>query len=142
MPITRLLQQGTLDPGRRHVLELAEDDRSSQGRRYQCGGALRDNNPGNRFTVCGQRGRRNFSKSSNEPSPFMNVELNQPFVSHLQQEGLASFLIHDVGAFHDFVDFEWLFAERAQDIFAIVQHDQSYCNQARQITENTKADLP
>jgi hypothetical protein len=61
--------------------------------------------------------------SSDEPSPFVDIELHQPFVSHLQQDGLASFFIHDVGASHDFVDFEWFFAERVQDIFAIVQHD-------------------
>ena len=53
----------------------------------------------------------------------MDIELHQAFVSHFQQEGLASFLIHDIGAFHDLVDLEWLFAERAQDIFSIIQHD-------------------
>lgn len=53
----------------------------------------------------------------------MDVELHQAFVSHFQKEGLASFLIHDIGAFHDFVDFERLLAERAQDIFSIIQHD-------------------
>ena len=36
----------------------------------------------------------------------MDIELHQAFVSHFQQEGLASFLIHDISAFHDFVDFE------------------------------------
>ena len=54
----------------------------------------------------------------------MDIELHQAFVSHFQQEGLASFLIHDIGAFHDLVDFERLLAERAQDIFSIIQHDQ------------------
>ena len=53
----------------------------------------------------------------------MDVELHQAFVSHFQKEGLASFLIHDIGAFHDFVNFERLLAERAQDIFSIIQHD-------------------
>ena len=57
------------------------------------------------------------------PSPFMDIELHQAFVSHFQQEGLASFFIHDVGAFHDLVHFERLLAERAQDIFSIIQHD-------------------
>jgi len=66
-----------------------------------------------------------FSESSDEPSPFVDIELHQAFVSHLQQQGLASFLIHDIGAFHDFVDFERLLAERAQDIFSIIQHDQT-----------------
>ena len=64
-----------------------------------------------------------FRVSFDEPSPFVDIELHQAFVSHLQQEGLASFLIHEIGAFHDLVDFEWLFAERAQDIFSIIQHD-------------------
>jgi hypothetical protein len=62
-------------------------------------------------------------ESSDEPLPFVDVELHQAFVSHFQKEGLASFLIHDIGAFHDFVDFERLLAERAQDIFSIIQHD-------------------
>jgi hypothetical protein len=64
-----------------------------------------------------------FRVSSDEPSPFVDIELHQAFVSHFQQEGLASFLIHDIGAFHDLVDFEWLSAQRAQDIFSIIQHD-------------------
>ena len=64
-----------------------------------------------------------FPKSCDEPSPFVDIELHQAFVSHFQQEGLASFLIHYIGAFHDFVDFERLLAERAQDIFSIIQHD-------------------
>ena len=53
----------------------------------------------------------------------MNIELYQTFASHFQQKGLAGFLIHDIGAFHDFVNFERLLAERAQDIFSIIQHD-------------------
>ena len=36
---------------------------------------------------------------------------------------MASFLIHDIGALHDLVDFERLLAERAEDIFSIIQHD-------------------
>jgi hypothetical protein len=63
--------------------------------------------------------------SSDEPSPFVDIELHQAFVSHFQQEGLASFLIRDIGAFHDLVDFERLLAERAQDIFSIIQHDET-----------------
>jgi hypothetical protein len=57
------------------------------------------------------------------PSPFVDIELHQAFVSHFQQEGLASFFIHDISAFHDLVQFERLLAERAQDIFSIIQHD-------------------
>jgi hypothetical protein len=58
----------------------------------------------------------------------VDVELHQAFVAHFQQEGLASFLIHDIGAFHDFVDFERFLAESAQDIFSIIQHDQAPIN--------------
>jgi len=53
----------------------------------------------------------------------VDIELHQAFVSHFQQKGLVSFLIHNIGAFHDLVDFEGLLAERAQDIFSIIQHD-------------------
>src|SRR5207302_6342601 len=52
-----------------------------------------------------------FCGSSDEPSPFVDIKLHQAFVAHFQQKGLASFLIHDIGAFHDFVDFERLLAE-------------------------------
>jgi hypothetical protein len=62
-------------------------------------------------------------ESSDEPSPFVDIELHQAFVSHFQQEGLASFFIHNIGAFHDLVHFERLLAERVQDIFSIIQHD-------------------
>jgi hypothetical protein len=64
-------------------------------------------------------------KSSDEPAPIVDVELHQAFVAHLQQERLASLLIHDIGAFHDFVDLERLLAERSQDIFSIIQQDQT-----------------
>jgi hypothetical protein len=63
-----------------------------------------------------------FRVSSDEPLPFVDIELHQAFVPHFQEERLTSFLIHDIGAFHDLVDFEWLFAERAQDLFSIIQH--------------------
>jgi hypothetical protein len=55
----------------------------------------------------------------------VNIEFHQAFVSHFQEKGLAGFLIHDIGAFHDLVDFERLLAERAQDIFSIIQHGYS-----------------
>jgi hypothetical protein len=55
----------------------------------------------------------------------VDIELHQAFVPHFQQEGLASFLIRDIGAFHDFVNFERLLAERVQDIFSIIQHGQT-----------------
>src|SRR6202795_1349144 len=61
-----------------------------------------------------------FHGSCDQPSPLVNIEFHQAFVSHFQQEGLAGFLIRDIGAFHDLVDFERLLAERAQDIFSII----------------------
>jgi hypothetical protein len=61
--------------------------------------------------------------SSDEPSPLVDVEFHQTFVAHFQKQGLASFLIRDIGAPHDFVDLERLLSERIQDILAIVQHD-------------------
>jgi hypothetical protein len=64
-----------------------------------------------------------FHKSSDEPSPFVDIKLHQALVSHFQQEGLASFLIHDIGAFHKLVHFKRLLTERRQDIFSIIQHD-------------------
>jgi hypothetical protein len=64
-----------------------------------------------------------FRWSSDEPSTFVDIELHQAFVAHFQQEGLACFLIHHIGAFHDFVDLERLLAERAQDIFSIIKQD-------------------
>jgi len=58
---------------------------------------------------------------SYEPSPTVNIELHQAFVSRFKQEGLTSFFIHDIGAFHDLS--ERLLAERTQDIFSIIEHD-------------------
>ena len=43
----------------------------------------------------------------------MDIELDQTFVAHFQKEGLASSRIRDIGALHDFVEFERLLAERA-----------------------------
>jgi hypothetical protein len=63
-----------------------------------------------------------FAFSSDEPSPFVDIELHRPFVSHFQKERLANFLIRNIGAFHDLVDLERLLAQRVQDIFSIIQH--------------------
>jgi hypothetical protein len=63
--------------------------------------------------------------SSDEPSSFVNIELYQTVVSHFQQKGLARLLVRDIGAFHDFVDFERLLAEHAQDFLSFIQHDQT-----------------
>ena len=53
----------------------------------------------------------------------MDIELDQTFAAHFQKEGLASFRIRDIGAPHDLVDCERLLAERAQDIFSIIQQE-------------------
>jgi hypothetical protein len=66
-----------------------------------------------------------FRGSSDEPSPIVNIEFHQTFAAHFQKEGLADFLIRDIGALHDLVDFEWLLAEHIQDILPIIQHDYS-----------------
>ena len=66
-----------------------------------------------------------FRGSSDEPPPIVNIEFHQTFAAHFQKEGLAGFLIHDIGAFHDLVDFERLLAEHTQDILPIIQRDYS-----------------
>jgi hypothetical protein len=53
----------------------------------------------------------------------VDIELHQAVVSHFQEEGLASFFIRDIGAFHDLVHFERFLAQRTQDIFSIIQHN-------------------
>jgi hypothetical protein len=63
--------------------------------------------------------------SSDEPSSFVNIELYQTIDSHFQQKRLARLLVRDIGGFHDFIDFEWLLAERAQDRLSLIQHDQT-----------------
>jgi hypothetical protein len=70
-----------------------------------------------------RRCHRIFRESSDEPLPFMDIELHQALVPHFQQERLASFFIRNIGAFHDLVYFERLLTKRAQDIFSIVRHD-------------------
>jgi hypothetical protein len=59
--------------------------------------------------------------------PLVDVEFHQAFVAHLQKQGLAGFLIREIGTPHDLVGLERLLAERIQDILAIFQHDWS-CN--------------
>ena len=62
----------------------------------------------------------------------MDIELHQAFLSHFQQEGLglSSFLIHDISALHDLVNFQRLLAKRAQNILSIIQHDQTSVSSA------------
>jgi hypothetical protein len=66
-----------------------------------------------------------FHGSSDEPSPFVYIEFHHAFVPHFQQKGLANLLIRYIGALHDLVHFERLFAERIENIFTIIQHDQT-----------------
>jgi hypothetical protein len=73
----------------------------------------------------GSGGQATRRSSRNEPSPFVDIELHRPFVSHFQQQRLASFLICNIGAFHDLIDLERLLAQCAQDILSIVQHEQT-----------------
>jgi hypothetical protein len=47
----------------------------------------------------------------------VNIELYQTIVSHFQQKGLACLLVRDIGALHDFVDFE-CFSRSALRIFS------------------------
>jgi hypothetical protein len=63
-----------------------------------------------------------FCASSKEPSAAVNIELHNALVSHFQQEGLASFLVHDISSSHDFTNLQRLFVKSAQDIVSIIQH--------------------
>ena len=56
------------------------------------------------------------------PSAAMNIEFHNALVSHFQQEGLASFLVQDIGSSHDLTNLERLFVQSAQDIVSIIQH--------------------
>jgi len=57
----------------------------------------------------------------------VDVELHQTFVAHFQKQGLAGFLIREIGTPHQLIGLERLLAKRIQDIFAIFQHNCS-CN--------------
>ena len=63
-----------------------------------------------------------FCASSKMPSAAMNIEFHNALVSHFQQEGLASFLVQDIGSSHDLTNLERLFVQSAQDIVSIIQH--------------------
>ena len=71
---------------------------------------------------CPGPARRQYSR----PKRRGLCKLHQAFVTHLQEEGLARFLLRDVGAFHDFVDFERLLAQGGQDIVSIIQYGSSF----------------
>ena len=63
-----------------------------------------------------------FCASSKMPSAAMNIEFHNALVSHFQQEGLASFLVHDISSSHDLTNLERLFVQSPQDIVSIIQH--------------------
>jgi hypothetical protein len=52
-----------------------------------------------------------FCASSKMPSAAVNIEFHNALVSHFQQEGLASFLVHDIGSSHDLTNLERLFVQ-------------------------------
>jgi hypothetical protein len=57
----------------------------------------------------------------------VDVEFHQTFIAHFQKQGLAGFLIREIGSPHELVGLLRLLAERIQDILAIFQHNCS-CN--------------
>jgi hypothetical protein len=63
-----------------------------------------------------------FHESSDELA-LCGYRTSPSFVSHFQQEGLASFLIQNIGALHNLGHFERLLAERIQYVFSIIQQD-------------------
>jgi hypothetical protein len=66
-----------------------------------------------------------FCASSKKPSAAVNIEFHNALVPHSQQEGLASFLVGNIGSFHDLMHLEWLFAKSTQDFVAIIEHARS-----------------
>ena len=65
------------------------------------------------------------SRSRDNPSAAVNIEFHHALGPHFQQERLTDFLIRNIGAPHELADLERLFAQRAQDILSIIQHDTS-----------------
>jgi hypothetical protein len=55
----------------------------------------------------------------------VDVEFHQTFVAHFQKQGLAGFLIGQVGPPHELIGLLRLLAERIQDILAVFQHNGS-----------------
>jgi hypothetical protein len=53
----------------------------------------------------------------------MDIKFHRAFVSHLQEKGLAFFLIYNIGALHNLVNLERFLSKRAQDFFSIIQQD-------------------
>jgi hypothetical protein len=65
--------------------------------------------------------------SPDQPMPLVDVEFHQTFVAHFQKQGLAGFLVREIGSPHELVGLLRLLAKRIQDILAIFQHNCS-CN--------------
>ncbi|MCK1394972.1 hypothetical protein [Bradyrhizobium sp. 1] len=55
----------------------------------------------------------------------MDIELHRALVSHFQQEGLASFLVRDIGAFHDLWTLSGFSRSAIRSFFPIVRHDET-----------------
>jgi hypothetical protein len=63
-----------------------------------------------------------FCASFKKPLAAVNIEFHNTLVSHFQQEGLASFLVRNIGSFHDLIDLERLFAQSTQNFVALIEH--------------------
>ena len=80
--------------------------------------------------IGGKKASSESFSSCEKPLAAVNIEFNSTLISHLQQEGLASFLVRNIGSSHDLMNLERLFAQSAQNIGSIVQHAFSLTNTA------------
>jgi hypothetical protein len=55
----------------------------------------------------------------------MDVEFHDAFIPHFQQQGLARFIVDDVGALFYLEGLEGLFAKCTQYMFSIIQHERT-----------------
>jgi hypothetical protein len=63
-----------------------------------------------------------FGTLSKKPSAAVNIEFYSTLVPHFQEEGLASFLVRNIGSSHDLMNLERLFTQSTQDLGSIIQH--------------------
>jgi hypothetical protein len=90
-----------------------------------------------------QKASKPFCSSCEKPLAAVNIEFYSTLISHLQQEGLASFLVRNIGSSHDLMNLERLFAQSAQNLRSIIQHAFSLNeHRTRRLTDNTRAHLP
>jgi hypothetical protein len=57
--------------------------------------------------------------SPNEPTPTVDVEFHQSFITHFQQEGLACLLIWDIGTLHNLKKLKG-FSRSASKVFCLL----------------------